>query len=114
MNIGFSLKDARKQTGITQSEVERLSGIKAHTISNWETGIARPDVDSLVILCKLYNKSPNEIFGWEDTTGEINLLQLFRQLNDEGQETALDYLHTLAISGKYKKDIAPGMVAEEA
>lgn len=70
MGIAEQLKDARKRAGMTQKDVEEKTNaqIKANTVSNWEQGVSRPDVDSVSLLCKLYGVDPNDIFEWEDNT----------------------------------------------
>lgn len=67
MGIAEKLKEARKRAGMTQKDVEEKtdSRIKANTISNWEQGVSRPDVDSVALLCKLYDINPNDVFEWE-------------------------------------------------
>jgi len=70
MNIGKELKKARKSANLTQKQVAEKTGIKNTTISNWENGISRPDVDTVAILCKLYNVNPNTIYGWPEGTDD--------------------------------------------
>ncbi len=65
MSLNDKLKIARKRAGFTQEEVEKRTNINKKTISNWENGVSRPDVDSITVLCKLYDVNPNEIFEWE-------------------------------------------------
>lgn len=67
MGLMEKLKEARKKSGMRQEDVERETGINAKTISNWENGVSRPDVDSVALLCKLYKIEPNELFEWPDT-----------------------------------------------
>lgn len=66
MSINEELKRARKRAGFTQKQVYEQTGITDTTLSNWETGLARPDVDSLAVLCRLYKVSPNEIYQIEE------------------------------------------------
>ncbi len=67
MGIAEQLKDARKRAGMTQKDVEEKTNaqVKANTVSNWEQGVSRPDVDSVALLCKLYGVNPNDLFEWE-------------------------------------------------
>lgn len=67
MGIAERIKEARKHAGMTQKDVEEKtnSQIKANTVSNWEQGVSRPDVDSIALLCKLYGVDPNDVFEWE-------------------------------------------------
>ncbi|MDD2218247.1 MAG: helix-turn-helix transcriptional regulator [Eubacteriales bacterium] len=67
MGISDKLKKARKNAGMTQEDVELKSGINKKTISNWENGVSRPDVDSIALLCKLYKIDPNDLFEWESS-----------------------------------------------
>jgi hypothetical protein len=45
---------------------------------------------------------------------DVKLLNLFRELNEEGKEMLIEYADTLTRSGKYKKDNSRGVVQENA
>ena len=64
MSLNDELKNARKAKGMTQNDAAKATGIKSTTISNWENGVSRPDVDSLVILCKVYEVTPNDLLEY--------------------------------------------------
>lgn len=64
MSFNETLKKARKAKGLTQDDVAQALGAKNTTISNWENGVSRPDVDTLVLLCRLYEISPNDILEY--------------------------------------------------
>lgn len=64
MSFNEALKKARKAKGLTQDDVAQALGAKNTTISNWENGVSRPDVDTLVSLCRLYEISPNDILEY--------------------------------------------------
>ena len=64
MVLKDKLKEARIKADLTQKQVAKLMDTKDTTISNWETGVSRPDVDTLGELCKLYKASPNSILEW--------------------------------------------------
>ncbi|WP_312647529.1 helix-turn-helix domain-containing protein [Aminipila sp.] len=65
MGLNDKLKEARKKKGMTQDDVEQKTGINKKTISNWENGVSRPDVDSISLLCKIYGIDPNDLFEWD-------------------------------------------------
>lgn len=65
MSLNDELKMARKAKGLTQDDVAKALGAKNTTISNWENGVSRPDVDSLSALCKLYGVTPNDILEYD-------------------------------------------------
>lgn len=64
MSLNEELKKARKTKGLTQSQAAVALGIKNTTISNWESGVSRPDVDTLVSLCRLYDVTPNNLLEY--------------------------------------------------
>lgn len=61
MSIHENLKLARKKTNLTQQQVADSIGISRQAISQWESGKSTPDVETLQLLCKLYNITPNEL-----------------------------------------------------
>ena len=64
MSFNEALKKARKAKGLTQDDVAQALNTKNTTVSNWETGVSRPDVDMLVSLCRLYGITPNDILEY--------------------------------------------------
>lgn len=98
MSFNERLKKIREVKGFTQQEVADKVGKKKNSISNWEMGIARPDVDTLAKLCKLYGVSPDSLFeefdDIEDKQNEFKedeqkLIESFRKLNPLLQEYVL-------------------------
>ena len=62
---GFSskLKKARGDTGFTQREIARETGIPHSTIANYETGRTEPDIENLGILADFYGVSTDWLIG---------------------------------------------------
>ena len=74
-NLGFILKSAREDNNLTQMQVMKLTGINNKTLSGYETGLAEPDLDTLVVLFNLYGLSLDKTFnspkdGEQDTETE--------------------------------------------
>ena len=44
MNLGNSLFNARKKSGLSQEDVAGKLGVSRQTISKWETGETLPDI----------------------------------------------------------------------
>lgn len=61
MEISERLKEARKNTGMTQSEVADKIMVSRVTLSHWENGKSLPDIASLINLSNLYNISLDEL-----------------------------------------------------
>lgn len=61
--IALKLRAAREKAGYKQEDVANILGVTPQKVSSFETGRTRVDVDTLVILCKLYNVDANDIMG---------------------------------------------------
>ena len=57
------LKKARSNTGFTQREVAKETGISHSTIANYETGRTEPDIENLGILADFYGVSTDWLIG---------------------------------------------------
>ncbi len=61
----------RQKCGIDQKTMADKLGITGNSISNWENGRSRPDVNLLPSICKVLNISLNDLFGIDDPTSAI-------------------------------------------
>ena len=57
------LKQARKDAGLTQQEVETMTGIKQQNLCKYESGKLEPNIETLGILCDLYYVSADWLIG---------------------------------------------------
>lgn len=57
----LKLKKVREEKGFTQAEIAEYFGLSRQAISQWERGIAYPDIDNLMLLCKLYQVPINNL-----------------------------------------------------
>lgn len=60
------LKKYRELNNLSQLEVAQKLGLSRQSVSRWETGKAYPDLDNIVLLCKLYNITSDELLGIND------------------------------------------------
>ena len=58
-----NLKSIRKSHKLTQEDVSRALNVSRATVSNWESGIYEPDLNSLVNLATLFSVTIEEILG---------------------------------------------------
>ena len=58
----ITLKAARVNVGLTQVEAAERLGISPSTIRNWEKGCSFPKPPQIMVLCKLYGVSYDNIF----------------------------------------------------
>lgn len=57
------LKRARENTGFTQRDIEKETGIKQPTLAGYETGRTQPDLETLGILADFYGVSVDWLLG---------------------------------------------------
>lgn len=70
-NLHANLKHYRLQKGLSQAEVADHIGVSRQAISNWESKRAYPELDNIILLCKLYGITTDELLG-NDTKEKID------------------------------------------
>jgi len=59
----LNLKTARKNSGLTQKQVEEKLNLRSLTLKDYETGRLKIPVETALELCDLYNTDLNSLFG---------------------------------------------------
>lgn len=112
--LGERMKEARKAAKKTQMEVAKAIGVSESTYCGYEIGKRQPDALKIGAIASFLHVSGD--FLLEIDAPEIDdslpeqeklLLNLYRRLNEEGQEKILDYADDLVRSEKYTKYGAP-------
>lgn len=62
--VGENLKLARRAKGITQAEIAKELNKYQSDYSEYETGKIQLDYEKIVYLCKRFDITPNELFGF--------------------------------------------------
>lgn len=88
------IKYYRELMGMEQKELARLLGITGNSISNWEKGRSRPDINLIPDICKILHTTLYELFDMEDptitlTAGEQMHIDTYRQLT-RGHQFAVE------------------------
>ena len=60
--VGKNLKQARKDKGLTQSEVAKKFSMTQQQYSRFENGVFELNYSQIIELCALYDITPNELF----------------------------------------------------
>lgn len=58
-----NLKRYRKEKAISQTEMASKLNVKSSTISNYESGVSSPDLDTFVQIVKILGVSPSRLLG---------------------------------------------------
>jgi len=66
IQVGARLKESRKTVGMTQSDAAKRLYMTQQQYSRFENGIFELNYEQIVFLCKLYDISPNFLFGFEE------------------------------------------------
>ena len=93
IEFGNYLYKLRKQNHYTQKYVAYELGISDKTVSKWETGNSKPDLDTLRLLSVLYHTSFDEIISYSSKTNLSNIHKIVLTGGPcAGKTTALNYI----------------------
>ena len=100
------IKELCKARKITIADLEQAAGLGTRTIYRWD--INAPSFDKVVAVADALGISLDELAGRPTRVPQValaekELLDAFRDLNDEAQAFLLDQAKLFASSGKYKK-----------
>jgi transcriptional regulator with XRE-family HTH domain len=95
-SIGERIKSLRRQFKMTQIEFAKRVGISQGTLSEIESGNAKPSFDVLFAIGKNFTVDLNWLVTNTDhhstlKSDELTLLKNYRQLEDIAKEEMLDY-----------------------
>ncbi len=65
MKIGQTIRDLRKEKGLSQEELAKLLFLSQDTISLWERGKSLPESVAVVKLTKIFNVTSDYLLGIE-------------------------------------------------
>lgn len=115
MNAGERIKIMRKSLGLSAEYIAEKIGVSPSTIYRYENNdIASMKIENLKLIADILGTKASYILGWydeepvvavipteENDTKVNSLVDLFRQLNDEGQDKVCEYTSDLVASGRY-------------
>ncbi len=62
--VSKNLKQARESIGLTQQQVADIMQTKQNIYSRYETGKLELDYCKIEFLCRLFDITPNDLFGF--------------------------------------------------
>ena len=128
--MGQRIQAARKRKGITQQQLADSLGLATGTVQQYELGKRTPKNGTIKAIAAILEMTPFDLIGPEwfdlqagpeylaDLREGVNALHVveeafgepasqmvarFSELNDTGQQKALDYISDLAEQPKYQK-----------
>jgi len=61
--IGKTIRRLRQEKHLSQSELGKIFGFSARTVSDWENGNTEPNISTVKALVKFFDISYEEFFG---------------------------------------------------
>jgi transcriptional regulator with XRE-family HTH domain len=98
------VRQLRKESGLTQTQLADYIGVSQATVGNWETGVREvPRGDNLIKLAEAFGLKPEEFMktrrkGAHGSPEEAQLLAAFRVLPKERQLIAIKLLEALKLT----------------
>ena len=63
MKFGSNLKELRKIKKLSQEDLAENVGVSRQSVSKWETGDAYPEMNNILMLCKIFNCKINDLLS---------------------------------------------------
>ena len=90
--LGENIKNRRAELGISQAELARMIEVKNTTVSNYETGISVPQMDTFIKIMAALKCDANYLLDWDEfkpfkaTAEEIKAIKKYRSLDEHGKK----------------------------
>lgn len=81
--IGDTILFERTRLGMTQEKLSDYLHLTKATISKWENNQAKPDIDYLILMAKLFDMTLDELVGFQKTLTDSERGHLFEQLRGQ-------------------------------
>ena len=73
-NLAESIKKARKKAGLTQLEFSKLLDIGRSSLAQYESGIYKPNIETLSMMAKHLNIDISELIGEKESHRDVKLV----------------------------------------
>lgn len=113
MAIGEQIKTLRKKMGYTQKQLAEKCGMAEITIRQYELNKREPRQETIEKIATALGVDPFSLYSFEMASEalekginqkEIKLLDNYRQLNDNGQDKAIEQVELLTKIPEYQKE----------
>ena len=63
MKLSDNIKFIRKENNLSQEQLAEQLGVSRQAVSKWESGQSYPEMDKVLLICKLYNYNIDELMN---------------------------------------------------
>lgn len=102
--FSLKIKEHRKALNLQQWRLAEILNVKQSTVANWENGNREPDLNMLVQISDLFKVSLDELLEtgfYKNNSSELHILDIFRNLNTEGQSRMVERAEELSEIKRY-------------
>lgn len=99
--IGSKIKEARKECGMSQSQLAKQMGVTPQMVSKWETGKSIPKYETISKLAECFHTDVAHIIGFNDVFPDAEIIQHYNALNPTGKAEAVKRVEELTHIEKY-------------
>ena len=105
---GKRIRRVRKDHGFSVEALAAALGVSRASVTNWESGYAKPDADHLFRMFGIFGVDPNTFFGVSApgaalTDEERDVLGLFRAMEAEDRLLSLDVMRGIAAAARRRR-----------
>lgn len=119
MILSEMIAELRKDKGLLQKELAQLLGVSIGTISNYETGVHNPEIETLIKLADFFHVSVDYMLGRIKFRGALDILNSpitaddkavtvgevlndIVSLSDDNRKALIEYLKLLKMKEKHQ------------
>lgn len=113
--MGERIKELRKASGMTQTELAEKMGVTKGTVSTWETNSRTPSFNTLNQLCELFDKSMGYVTGQSDIPGHSRIMEeeAVDLAQSEVEEELTEYALKFARLDEFGRRAVQSVIREE-
>ena len=67
MDFGKKLTKLRKEKGLSQEDLANELNVSRQAVSKWESNNSYPETEKIIVLCKIFNCSKDELIGLKES-----------------------------------------------
>ena len=105
IDLAERLRRFRLQANIAQPKLAEMIGVNRNSISNWEAGRRRPDMDLVPKVCEALGITLDQFFGIDDpvTAEDKKLLECFHEM-DEPNKKAFRHIGYNILDAQHERE----------
>ena len=105
MNLGEKIRELRIERGLLQRELSNKIYIAPNTLSQFESGKARPSYEVLVSLADFFEISVDYLLGREDDFGNITVQSTKTAPLPNNEQALLDNFRKLPVDLQHRASV---------